>query len=227
MIDDIALIEYLSSFITPTRLHKMQHVVQGRTHHVALVLEDIFQAHNMSACLRSAECFGVQNVHIIEQQYHYKVTQSVAKGAGDWLDLHRYNQQGADNLATCYQTLRSQGYTILATSPHATGYELYQVPLDKKVAVVFGTEDTGMSERAIALADGTLKIPMYGFTESFNISVSVALVLYDLTHRLRATSDAWRLQQDEQTQLLLAWLRRAVRGSEQLERRYYEERRSS
>lgn len=213
------LIAYLSQFVTPNKWEKMQNVVQHRTRYVTIVLEDVYQAHNVSAAIRSAECFGVQDIHVIEDRNRYAVNVGVTKGASDWVTIYRYR-----STESCYQRLRELGYTIVATSPrtHAKAqrhYPLFQLPLASKIALVFGTELTGLTDYALEHADVCTSIPMLGFTESFNISVTVSLCLYDITNRA-VLDDKWFISHVEQQNLLLEWLRRSIRGVAELERRF-------
>lgn len=218
-----ALCAFLRQYVSENKQHKMQHALTERTNYISVILEDIYQPHNISAALRSCEGFGIQTVQVIEQRFGYKPHQGVTKGAADWLTINHYNM--SDATAHCFDTLRSQGYTIVATSPHATSYTIDQFPLDRKCALVFGTEQEGLSQYALQHADAFVRIPMYGFTESFNISVSVALCLYELTQRLRASSYPWRLTPEEQVALELQWLRTHIRASAQLEELFYTQQR--
>lgn len=214
------LIEHLSTLTTPHKLQKMVQVLQERTRYVTVVVEDVFQPHNMSAALRSAECFGVQDVHVIEQRHHFVPDVSITRGASNWITLHHYRDKEVNNTAVCLDTLRKQGYTIVATSPHAKSCNINELPLDRKIALVFGTEETGISDYVKEHADTSVVIPMYGFTESFNISVSVALCLYDVMTRLRSSPTVWHLTEEEQLDVKLAWLRSVVSGSHEVERRF-------
>ena len=215
------LIAYLSGYPTEHKVEVMQKVLQERTRRVTVVLEDIFQPHNMSAAIRSSECFGVQDVHIIEQRHRFAPNINVSKGASNWVTMHRYNVSDANNTALCFEALRKDGYTIVATSPHPTkSYELSKLPLDKKIALVFGTEEIGISDYVKDNADACVTIPMFGFTESFNISVSVALCLYDVVTRIRASDLPWQLSEEEKLDIYLDWLRELVRGSDLLEKRF-------
>jgi len=215
------IITLLSEYTTQNKLKKMDTFIHNRTRFVVPVLEDIFQSHNANAVIRSAECFGVQDVHVIEVLNRYAANIGVAKGASEWVDMYKYT-----STEQCFAALRAQGYLIVATSPHSDSkrkqYTLSQLPLDQKIALVFGTEETGLSDYALAHADAFITIPMYGFTESFNISVSVALCLYDITTRMRASHIPWQLTEDEMLDVRLSWLRRAVRGSAELERRLFQ-----
>lgn len=214
------LIAYLSQFITEARSERIDTVLKERTRYVVPVLEDLYQPHNISAAIRSVECCGVQDVHIIEQQNRYTVNSGVSKGSSNWVSTIRYNHEARNNTHECFETLRSQGYRVFITSPHIESLSLQEIPLDQKCAVVFGTEERGVSLYAQEHADGYVKIPMYGFTESFNVSVCVAICLHLLTERLRASNMQFRISEEERLAIKLSWLRMLVRGSEGLERKF-------
>lgn len=214
------LIAYLSQFITPARAERIDAVLKNRTNYIVPVLEDLFQPHNINAAIRSTECLGVQEVHIIEQQNRYSVNTGVSKGASNWITVKRYGREGYNNTQECFERLRSRGYRIYVTSPHVESLSLAQVPLDAKSALVFGAEEKGVSLYAQEHADGFIRLPMYGFTESFNVSVCVALCLNELINRLRASTIRWQLPEEDQLEIKLSWLRMLVRGSEGLEREH-------
>ena len=182
-------------------------LVLNRTRHISVVLQDIFQAHNASAVLRSCDCFGVQDVHVIEDRNHYAPNSDVSMGSDKWVDYYKH----PDILQT-YDELRSKGYRIIATLPHENDTLITQLDISQPVALVFGTELTGLTPEAIAHADGYVKVPMYGFTESFNISVCAALSLFCLTEKMRSDpSIAWQLTADEQITLKLYWAMQVIR----------------
>lgn len=213
-------IRYASALWNERRRERAQEIVRHRTRWATMVLEDIYQSHNISAAIRSAECFGLQDVHIIEQTNRFSVNINITKGASEWMDLYRYRDPERSNVADCYAELKKRGYQIIATSPHPKGYILSEMPVDKPFALVFGTEETGLSSYALEHADAYVRIPMYGFTESFNISVSAALCLMDATERMRALQVPWQLSDEEQDDIMLAWLRRTIRGIDELEQRF-------
>lgn len=216
-----ALIAHLAEHISPARWAKMQECIALRTRYTTLVLENIQQPQNTNAVLRSCEIFGVQDVHIVEETHGFSSYTGISRGASDWLSIKRYNKPGSHRIAECYDYLRARGYRILATSPRSgSTYTIENVPFDQPCAYVFGTEEVGLSSYALEHADATVTIPMYGFTQSFNISVSAALVMYETVRRLHASSHAWQLTSVEQEQVLLAWLRRDAAGATELERRF-------
>jgi tRNA (guanosine-2'-O-)-methyltransferase len=210
-----AAINLLREYATPEKLQKMETVIANRTRHVTVVMEDIFQSHNANAVIRSVECFGVQDIHLIEQQFAFKVSSGVAMGSTKWVDIHKHS-----STADAFAALKAQGYKIVATTLHAQAKPLEELNLDHKLALVFGTENVGLSSYAHEHADAFVTIPMVGFTQSFNVSVSVALCLYHITRQLRSSSIAWQLTPQEKQELLLSWLRRTVRASKQLEERF-------
>ena len=215
----LKLIGHLSSFITESRNKLLDEVLQSRTRYVTVALEDIFQPHNASAVLRTCDCFGVQDVHIIENQNKYEVNPDVALGSSKWLNLVRYDR-GDDNSDEAFRNLKEKGYTLVATSPRKNGILLSELPPEIKPAFVFGTELRGLSETALSAADLHMRIPMYGFTESFNISVSAALILHEYTEKLRKSEINWRLTEDEKLDIKLSWLRNSIKRSELIEQEF-------
>lgn len=200
------LIQKISQSLTEERNLKMRRVVTQRTNYVTVVLEDIYQVHNASAVLRSCDGFGIQNVHIIEQEFIFRPCEGVSKGAGKWLNLLRYNSPGENNSKKCFDHLRKTGYTIAATTPHKNDLLIQDLPVDKPVALVFGTEQKGLSEFAMANADIFVKIPLHGFVESYNIAVSAAICIYEAVKKAREYTTTWGLNEEEQVNLLLDWL---------------------
>lgn len=201
-----SILSEFAQYVTPERLEKIERNARQRTNYITVILEEIYQGHNMSAVLRSCDCFGIQNVHVIADRHAYAVREEIAKGASQWLSLHHYNQKNVNNTEVCFDSLREQGFTIVATTPHEKDMLIDELPLDKKVALVFGTEQQGLSNYAMTHADAYVKIPMYGFTESFNISVCAGIALYELNRRLRASALPWRLTEEEVIDLELAWM---------------------
>jgi len=215
----IELQNYLLGFISENKRGKFDQVLRHRTRYITIVLEDIFQPHNASAVLRSCDCFGIQDVHIIENANRYQVNPDVALGSSKWLSLYKYNAS-SQNTAACLDGLKNQGYRIAATSLHKNGYMLDELPLDQKTALVFGTEMHGLSDVGMQMSDCFLKIPMYGFTESFNISVSAALCLYHLTEKLRHSDISWQLSPQEKNTIRLEWAKQVLKNSAAIEQRF-------
>jgi len=205
------LILYLSQFVSETRLKKFDDIINERTRLITVVLEDIYQAHNASAVLRSCDCFGIQDVHFIENRNKYKISTDVDMGASSWLSIQRHSEKESNNTITCLQSLKSKGYKIVATTPHERDCTLDQLPIDNKIALVFGTEIDGITDDVRNHADAFVRIPMYGFTESFNISVSAALSMYELTSRLRKSNIPYQLTEEEKEDILLEWMKSSIK----------------
>ncbi|MCK5673646.1 MAG: RNA methyltransferase [Spirochaetales bacterium] len=218
------LTEYFKTFVTEQRLIKMNNVLSLRTRYLTVVLENIFQPHNASAVLRSCDGFGIQDVHIIENSNSYKVNPGVSLGTSQWLTMHNYSKE-KENSKTAIENLKKNGYRIVATSPHSNDQNLENFNLPKgKIALFFGTEMHGLSDTVLDNADEFMKIPMYGFVESFNISVSCALSLHSLSHRLRESDIDWTLDSEEKEVVLLEWMRKSVKNAASLEEEFYRRR---
>lgn len=206
--------------ISDNKKEMFDRIASERTKHITVAIENVYQEHNASAVLRSCDCFGLQEMHVIEKDNQYKVQRDIALGAGRWVDMYNYNQ-GTQVTKDCIDRLKSNGYTIVATTPH-TENTIYDLDLSKPIALVFGTERRGISAEVEKMADTFVKIPMYGFTESFNISVSVAIILNTLRQRLEQSTYKWKLTQEEQTALKIKWCRKILNSGEKLEKHFRE-----
>ncbi len=220
MIDE-KLLNYLEGFLTDNRKSLFKKVLEKRTRHFAVVLEDIFQPHNASAVIRTADIFGVQDVHAIENKYTNKVSRHVAKGSQKWITSKRYKSDG-NNTKICLDNLRENGYQIIATSPHNDSCLLQDFDVLKKSAFVFGVEADGVSEYVKEQADGFLKIPMVGFTESLNISVAAAIILQELTTKLRESDINWQLSPEEKDNLYYEWVKKTIKNVNDIEKHYHQ-----
>jgi tRNA (guanosine-2'-O-)-methyltransferase len=220
---DKEIVKFLTNFVTPERLVLFNKVLSQRTNYLTVVLEDIYQTQNASAVVRSADCFGIQNVHVIENKNVFQVNPDVVRGASNWVTVTRHN--GSEmNTPEALRKLREAGYRIVVANPHQHDVSLEDFDLAKgKAAIVFGCERPGLSEWAKSEADEFMKIPMVGFTESLNVSVSVAVTLHHLTHKLRQNSNInWQLTEDEKQKLLLDWLRVSIKRVDLIEEKFEE-----
>lgn len=212
--------DHIISFISEHKKNKFNEVIEDRTRHLTVVLEDIFQPHNASAVLRSCDCFGVQDVHIIENRNKYNINPQIALGSAKWLNLNYHNDE-KENTIECINKLKAQGYKIVATTPHQDDIMLQDLPLDQPIALLFGTEKEGLSDVALEHADVFMRIPMYGFTESYNISVSAALCLHSITDRLRKSDIDWQLSEQEKQTLKFEWAKKVLRNFKGFEKEFY------
>ena len=230
------LLQYLSGFATEQRLELFRQVVSERTRYMTVLLEDIYQSQNASAVLRTCDCVGVQDVHIVEESNEYDINPDVSLGSNQWLSLYYYHTggkesvelhnrkpgtEGGQHIVRAVEHLKKNNYRVVATSPHTAGITPESFDLGKgKFALMFGTELNGLSEKALELADEYIQIPMVGFTESFNISVSAAVILYSLRKRLECSGLEWKIGEEEKPVILLDWLRSSVKMSAQIEKKF-------
>lgn len=218
-----ALVEYLADYVSEHKKRRIDEVLGLRTRQLTVVLEDIYKPHNASAVLRTCECYGIQDLHIVEQEHQYDINPYVTRGAAQWVTMHRYDNPENHNIESCFRKLKEQNYHIVATSVEDTSVEMDEIPLDGKIALVFGTEFNGISDYVKTNADDFVKIPMLGFTDSYNISVSAAILLQQIMPQLR-TKENWMLTDIEKQQTRLDWYRQIVKNVDIHERKFQNER---
>lgn len=221
--DEEGLITYLSTYISAHKKATIDSVLAQRTRFFTIVLEDIFKPHNASAVLRTCDCFGIQDIHLIEKTDTYKINPFVTRGAAQWVDLHKYFKTDESAVDDCFGRLRSEGYAIYGTSPVTNSLSIHDLPIlpTQKVALVFGNEHEGISEEVKSKVDGLVHIPMRGFTESFNISVSASIFLYELIKRASAMEiPNFNLTEQEQAELRLKWYKDIVPHADIHERHF-------
>ena len=211
-------LSYLENILTDDRRKRFSDVLKNRTKHFTVAIEDVFQLHNTSAVMRSCEVFGIQELHVVEQKFGKKIDSEIALGAQKWVDIKRYNSN-----ENCMQVLREKGYQIIATTPHENSSLLEDFDISKPSALFFGTERDGLSDTIMKNADGFLKIPMVGFTESLNISVSAAIILQHITQKLRSSDIAWQLTEAELLEKRIAWAKNTIKDIKRIEARFLEE----
>ena len=214
--NDPTLISYLEDFLTDRRRSLMKKVIDQRTNHITVATQDVYQLHNTSAVIRSCDVFGVQNVHVIEEKFPKRIDREIAMGAQKWVSINRHA-----SAKECISHLRESGYQIVATSPHSDSLHLDDFDVSRKSALFFGTERHGLSDEIMKEADCTLKIPMYGFTESLNISVSAAIILQSLAERIRKEDVSWQLHEQEKEDLKFKWLKNNLKNSNELISHFY------
>lgn len=214
------LLTYLEGFVTEKRKNLFRKILGDRTKHFTVVLEDIYHQHNASAVIRSCEIFGIQDIHVIENKYVSNVSKNITKGSQKWLSFHNYKNETNNTLA-CIDSLKNRGYQIIATSPHHNSCMLHDFDISKKSAFVFGVEKSGVSEEVLTNSDEILTIPMVGFTESLNISVAAAIILENLTNKLRNSNYLWRLSEKEQEILYANWLEKSIKNVDEIKNRFF------
>ena len=222
MTEDAYVLQEFYKIITPNKVGLFEKIAPQRSRHLIVGLENIQQDHNASAIMRTMDCLGFQELHLIEKNNNYQFQRDIALGAARWLEVVQH-QQEPEPILDAINTLKAKGYRIVATSPHHRANTPQDIDLKQPIALFFGAEKHGISAELEANADSFLHIPMHGFTESFNLSVSAALVLNALRTRLAASNIDWLLTTTEQTQLKIAWCERILNGGQQLAQKFREE----
>jgi len=215
---DLDYLAFLENILTDNRKERFLEVLKNRTKHFTVAVEDVYQLHNTSAVMRSCEVFGIQELNVIEERFGKRIDKQIALGAQKWVDINRH-----DSVSGCIDSLKKQGYQIIATTPHEKDCTVEKFDISKPSALFFGTEKEGLSEEVMSKADGYLKIPMVGFTESLNISVSAAIIIQDLTNRLRQSDVKWQLSDNEILEKRLLWAKNSIKDIKRIEGRYYSE----
>ncbi len=213
---DLKLLTHLESFLTDKRRQRFDEVLSQRTKHFTVATEDVYQLHNTSAVMRSCEVFGIQELNVIEERNTKKIDREIALGAQKWVDLKRYK-----SVKNCISELRKNGYQIVATTPHLNNALLADFDVTQKSCIFFGRETEGLSNEVMEEADQFIKIPMVGFTESLNISVSAAIILQHLTSKLRQTDIIWNLTQEEKNQKKMDWIKKTIHSFDEIVERFY------
>lgn len=215
------IFDHLAQFVTDHKKQFVEKVLADRTRYVTVVLENIYQSQNASAVVRTCECMGLQDVHIVEDTAKYHLNIRVLKGSYKWMTFHRYREKKVNNVAACYQSLKDQGYRILVADPSDDGTPVDEIDVSKgRIALVFGNELRGASEYSLEHCDRKIRIPMYGFTESLNVSVSVAIALNTVLGKLRRSDIEIGLSEEEKEIIRLGWYRKIVRRSDVVEREF-------
>ncbi len=215
---DSNFLAFLENILTDNRKERFQQVLSKRTNHFTIAMEDIFQLHNASAVMRSCEVFGIQQLNVIEERYTKSIDKEIAMGAQKWVDVNRF-----DSISGCITNLKNKGYQIIATTPHENDCELDDFDITKPSALFFGTERDGLSKEVLQNADEFLKIPMAGFTESLNISVSAAIIIQNLMSRLHKSAINWQLSEGEMLEKRMQWAKNTIKDIKRIEERYYSE----
>lgn len=215
---DYKLLTYLQSFLTERRRDLFDRVLLERTNHITVAVEDVYQLHNTSAVIRSCESFGVQNLHVIEEVNVKRIDREIAMGAQKWVDVYRQT-----SAKECIHSLKAQGYRIVATTPHQKAHRLEDFDITQKAAIFFGRETQGLSDDVLEAADDFIYIPMVGFTESLNISVSAAITLQHVMTQLKASDVSWQLSELEVFEKKLEWTKKMIKDVDRIIERWEED----
>jgi tRNA (guanosine-2'-O-)-methyltransferase len=216
------LLDFLSQFVTEHKKELLERILDNRTRRLTIVLEDIFQSQNASAIVRTCECMGIQDLHIIESISKYGTNLKVLKGSHNWINIIKHKFKKNEGPKAAFDELKQAGYKVLVTSVLPGSQSIYDINPDElgKIALVMGNELRGTSDIAQQNADGLVHIPMVGFTESFNVSVSAAICASTLLNKIRSSETEWRLTAEEKDEIRFRWIRSMVRKVEVLERNF-------
>lgn len=197
----------LEPLLTPERIARIDAVLAARLATVATAVEDTYDPHNAAATIRTTEALGLQDLHVIEPHLRFSAAKGVTRGAHRWIDLHRW--PGAE---AAVGALRARGFRVYATAPDAT-VSVEDVDVSGPLAILFGNEHEGLSASAIAACDASITVPMFGFTESYNLSVTVGLAMSRLAARRRAYIGApGDLDPERRARLRARWFALRIRG---------------
>ncbi|MCX7987431.1 MAG: RNA methyltransferase [Bacteroidales bacterium] len=215
-----ALYTYLKQFVSNQRLKLLDEKIEYRTRYITLVVENIYQSHNASAILRTADCFGVQDVYVVEKNNRFSANEEIALGAQHWLTVKTYPSYEG-NTTDAINELKQKGYRIVATALHPKSQPLEIFDFSKgKTAFMLGTELTGLSDEALSLADEFVVIPMRGFTQSLNVSVAAGIILHYSTQQIINSDIPWQLSEEEKLDLKIQWLKNTIRQSDLIVERF-------
>ncbi len=202
--------DFMRPFLSEQRINTLKQALARRTRYITVVLDDIYHPHNISAVVRSCEAFGIQDIHVLQVENPFRPNKGVTKGSQQWITFHRYT-----SIEKCVNTLRQRGYLLLGADPPSKGHAslpVDQIELNTPLAIVFGREKEGLHQELRDMCDGLFHIPMTGLTESFNISVTVAISLYELRRKLDSIDRRiWELPEEEKADLFDDWCIKSVR----------------
>ena len=201
--------QQLEALLEDTRITTLQRILEYRTDYITIIMENIYQGHNASAILRSCDCFGISDVHAIENRNILNLNSEITMGSDKWVNINRYN-----STKDAINNIKKQGYKVFATTLSKDSISLQDIPLNNKIALIMGTEKDGISPEATELADQSVKIDMYGFCQSFNVSVSTALILMDITNRLRKTNKDFLLNEHRKKFIYIKYLLASIKSPE-------------
>jgi tRNA (guanosine-2'-O-)-methyltransferase len=217
---DKDLLAYVETFMTESRKSILREVLEKRTKYLTLVSENFIDQHNIHACIRSSECFGLQDFHnIAAAGVKMKPNKSVNRGATQWTHVYDYEESPQPTI-DCINNLKSKGYKIYAAHLDENAFTPQNIPIDQPMAIILGKEKEGISQEALDHCNGIVSIPMYGFTESFNVSVAGSLLIQPIIARIHDSEVDWRLTEGEKELLYYEWTWHSIKYPENLYKEY-------
>ncbi len=203
------IFNYLKQFLTEERLQKIEKLSAESSDFVLPVMEDVYQFRNAAAIIRSVEACGFHKVVAMEARNVFDPNLTVTKGAENWVEVEKM----AHTLESL-QEIRTRGYKLVAVSPEKNAKMLPDFQIKESVALIFGTEWKGVSDNFLNFCDETLAIPMYGFTQSFNVSVAAAICCYDLKQKLEKSGIHHQLSEEKRLELMIKWAVNSIPSGE-------------
>ena len=207
--------EYLKQFLTDDRLRKIEHFAGKSSDFVLPIIGDIYQFRNAAAIVRSVEACGFHKIIALEEENIFEPNLRVTKGADTWVEVEKMPYS-----LSSLQEIKNRGYKILAVSPEKNAMMLPEYEIKEPIALVFGTEKEGVSHEFLDFADETLAIPMYGFTESFNVSVAAAICMYEFKQKLLKSDIQYYLNEEKKLKMMIRWAVNSIRSGEEIYQRY-------
>ncbi len=209
---------HLSKHLSETKLPLFEQVWSNRNSALRLVLENIYQPLNASAILRTADALGVHWIDVVENEHPWTINRKIAKGALDWLKIEKHQEVTAVlNLA------KLQGFEIAVTDFSPEAISIYEYVPTRPVALVMGTELSGISKKVKEMADVSLVIPMTGFSKSLNVSVAAGIAISHLTLPTQSLSSQFPFQEEEKYDAFIQWARHSIYWSDALVKEFMEE----
>ncbi len=192
--------------MTPEREQRITSVLDKRQENLTIVLENVFDPHNISAVMRTCDAVGVQDIYVLNTRIprHKKWGAKSSSSAASWLTVHQYS-----DAKECFAALRQRADRIFTTHLSSDAVSLYDMSLTDRIALVFGNEHSGVSDEIRDMADGNFIIPQVGIIQSLNISVACAVTLYE-AHRQKTLAGHYAqkgLSPARYDQLLKEWSR--------------------
>ena len=204
---------YLQSFMLEGSIARFKEMLEERTRHLTIVMDNVVDPYNISAVMRTAECFGIQDLHLLETDRPFKAARKIQRGSVQWVDLYKY-KPGEESALQCIRQLKDKGFKIVATTPHTRQQSVAELDITQPIALVLGQERDGVSELMKQHADEFVVIPMQGFTESLNISVAASIMIYELNKRLRESSINYHLSEKEKFNIMAKWTYNSLENAE-------------
>ncbi|MCO4761962.1 MAG: RNA methyltransferase [Myxococcales bacterium] len=211
--------DVLEDVVNPRRVQRIDHILGQRLQSITAVYENIYDPHNVAACMRTSEGFGLQDVHVVTETEEYRTPTTITKSADQWMTAHRW-----DTTDACIAHLKAEGFQIWV-SDLAAEKPLAELPVEGKIALVVGNEANGVSEAIRQAADQRYILPMSGMVQSFNLSVALAISLQQVVPvRRKQLGDMGDLSVERQWSLRQRWLEFGMREAGKIRSAYEQKR---